>query len=511
MSETVKVILGVGLVAALLVGNFLLGPSNYIPVGEEPIPVEAQIDGRKQLVPAELAWEHKGLRIYGFWLFPTSRQLVLHNKEHGIKWELKDDYRERREAELAPTHPVALWRFFLGPLSVVIGVVLFWLGGVLDRTIVDLRTWSAARTTDTFRSYKDYIVEKRKPKLFESRARSAMMGKIGAYRSFYAALTADSEGRPRDALLQILEHIAQTGELDLGVLFEFDNRLLERKELLRLETDRLATVLKAPESEVPIEQRAAAAQARAQFQRELGYDLVLVKPTFTGKHNTSREKLLTNLLDRVFSRIFPERILVLRWKDRKPSAQLRIRYAVSNTASLFSSSSEAHLSMDKRKTYTGIRFDWDVSLNLADEELLRRNLRSEPASSFRTSGSDATAVYKAMAMSAFVDMGKTLLHEFGVQRAAGLPAPAGGSPMLLSELFEQFSEEVVDAAFGVAEVSSTAARAFFDGHRQEISDLMGSLAGDLDRMMDLYVNGLARSIDLADLAFEAIAGMLGDS
>ena len=111
------------------------------------------------------------------------------------------------------------------------------------------------------------------------------------------------------------------------------------------------------------------------------------------------------------------------------------------------------------RIHVPVQFSHFIIVHLADEELLRRNLRSEPASSFRTSGSDATAVYKAMAMSAFVDMGKTLLHEFGVQRAAGLPAPAGGSPMLLSELFEQFSEEVVDAAFGVAEVSSTAARA----------------------------------------------------
>jgi hypothetical protein len=511
MSDTVKFVLGCVLFVALLLANLALSPDDYIPVGEEPIPIEAELNGGKQIVQATLAWQHQGFRLYGFWFFPTSRELVLYNAEHGIRWGLKDEYRAQREDELAASHPVAAWRFFLAPVSIGVAIALVLLFLLLDRTIVDVRSWGKARAGGSFRSFKDYLVEDRKPKLFAGSAKSSMMDKVGAYRQFYACLSAGSPGESRDALLRILEHIARTGDLSVGVSFAFDNKLRERKDILGDEVRTLRTILGAPAGQVADEARVAAAQAKARFEAELGYNLIAVRPSFADKHNIRRQKLLTNLLDRVFSRIFPERILVLTYDDRGPQAQLKVRYAVSNTASLFTSSSESSVPMEQRKAYTGIRFDWDIVLSLQGKELLRRRFGSEPASSFRTSGSDAADVYKAMAMSAFVDMGKSLLTHFGVQAPEGAVAGGGEPKKIQARLFEQFSDEVVDAAVGLGAVDAAAATAFFQAHQADISSLMSGLAGDLDRMMDLYVNGLGQSVDLGDLAFEVIAGLLGDS
>jgi hypothetical protein len=40
--------------------------------------------------------------------------------------------------------------------------------------------------------------------------------------------------------------------------------------------------------------------------------------------------------------------------------------------------------------------------------------------------------------------------------------------------------------------------------------MMAGLAQDLDNMMDLYVKGLAGGVDVGEMTFDAIAGLLGD-
>jgi hypothetical protein len=507
MSENVKIVLAVALFVLWAAVNFVLKPDRFAPVSDEAVPLEATIDGNEKEVLALLAWEQSGVKISGIWLFPTSRQLVLYSAEHQIKWSLKEEIRVQTEAEFADQHPMPRWRYFLGTLSVAAAALLVVLFLLFDALLVDRKAWGKAKRKDTFGSYKDYLVEKRKLKLTAGTARKRMMARVGQYRTFYGFLTANSEGDARDALLEILRHIGRTGDLEVGVSFEFDNALKEHASLIEEELAKVQKLLGAGDA-VPMDVRAKVAEQKVQLEGQRAARFAPVVPCYSRKHNTSREKLLTNLLDRVFSRIFPERILVLDYRAKK-DAQIRISYRVSNTGTIFTRRGTESLPPDKRTAYCGVQFDWDIELMLGGRRLLRRTLRSQPASTFQTASDDHTGVYKSMAMSGFVDMGKALLKELGVAATVEMPAMAGNSQRLKEELFGQFLEMSGGAAEGLLErIDPAQAQAFYDSHAQDIGAMMSGLAVDLDRMMSLYTQGLAKGVELGDLAFEVITTLL---
>lgn len=478
MSDRLTVVIAILLFVILIAGYVALKPDRFEPLGGQVVPVPAHIDGEQKTVSAVLAWEQKGFQIYGLWLFPTKGQPVLYCEEHQLRWTLKDEYRTKIEAEFGNGPPVPRWRYFLGIFAAAYVALAVFLVGRLDGLFVDRKAWAAARREDTFGSYKNYLLENHKPKLFGKQARRAMMAKVGGYRTYYAFLTANSDGEQRNALLRILDNIARTGDLSVGVSFNFGSAL----------------------EDLPVATDGASA----------GLRIAPVKPCFSAKHNASREKLLTLLLDRVFSRIFPERILVLEY-GAKPPAEIRIRYRVSNTPALYRKESDAKLPLDKQVGYAGIQFEWDITLALNGKNLLRRSLRSLPANTFTTFSKDPAGIYKAMAMSAFVDMGKSLLHEFGLSASIEAPAHPGDVKRLNAELYEQFAEIAGDAAEGLAEhIDAEEARAFFEQHSADIAAMMAGLSLDLDNMMSLYVKGLAEGVDVGEIAFDAIAGLLGD-
>jgi len=509
VSENVKIVLAVALFVLWAAVNFVIKPDWIAPVDDEAVPVEANIEGVTREVPAVLAWKQSGLKIYGVWLFPTSRQLVLYNAEHQIMWSLKEEFRSQAEVEFADRHPVPRWRYYLGTLSTAAAAVLIGLFSLFDALLADRKAWRKAKRADTFGSYKDYLVEKRKPKLSTGQARKRMMARINQYRAFYAFLTARADGDARDALLAFLDHIARTGDLEVGVFFEFDNALKEHASLIEEELSKVDKLLAAGDS-VPMELRAKVAEQKVQLEEQRGARFAPVVPCYSPKHNTSREKLLTNLLDRVFSRIFPERILVLKYRAEK-EAQIRLSYRVSNTGAMFTKRGTESLPPEKRTAYCGVQFDWDIELSLGGRRLLSRTLRSRPASTFQTASDDHTGVYKSMAMSAFVDMGKTLLMELGVAATVEAPAQAGNSRRLQEGLYERFLEMAGGAAEGlVGRIDPAQAQAFYDSHAEDIGALMASLASDLDLMMHLYTQGLAKGVEIGDMAFEAIASLLGE-
>lgn len=478
MSDRLKTIIWVILLVTLIASYVTLKPDRFEPLGGQVVPVPAQIDGEQKTVSAVLAWEQSGFQIYGLWLFPTRGRPVLYCEEHQLKWTPKDEYRTQIEAEFGEGPPVPRWRYFLGIFAVAYVALAVFLLGRLDGLIVDRKVWRAAKREDTFGSYKNYLLEKHKPKFFGKQARRAMMAKVGGYRTYYAFLTSKSEGEQRDALLRILDHIARTGDLNVGVSFEFENALRERSEMID----------GTPAS----------------------FPVVPVRPCFATKHNASREKLLTLLLDRVFSRIFPERILVLEFGAKMPT-EIRIGYRVSNTSALYRRESDKQLPLDKQVGYTGIQFEWDITLALQSKTLLHRSLQSRPASTFTTVSKDPAGIYKAMAMSAFVDMGKSLLLEFGLGASIETPAQPGDVNRLKKELYEQFVEIAGSAAEGLAEqIDAEEARAFFEQHSADIGAMMSGLSLDLDNMMNLYIKGIAEGIDVGEMTFDAIAGLLGD-
>jgi len=348
MSDKVTVGIVVFFLVVLLAGYRALKPDRFAPLGGELVSIEAQIDGESKTVSAVLAWEQSGLKIYGFWLFPTKGRPVLYCEEHSLRWALKDDYRMQVEAMVATNPPVPRWRYFLGSLAAAAAFLMYLLISQLDAVIVDRKSWQSARGKNTFGSYKNYLVKKHRPKLFARQARRRMMAKIGSYRTFYAYLTSGSDGEQRDAMLRILDHIARSGDLNVGVSFKFENGLKEHSELI---DEQLAKVRRAINLHNPgmqdLQDPMTKHEVELKQQRTLKVESV--KPCFGSKHNTTREKLLTGLLDRVFSRIFPERILVLVYGANAP-VEIRVGYRVSSTGALFRRTKDADLPLEKQKT-----------------------------------------------------------------------------------------------------------------------------------------------------------------
>jgi hypothetical protein len=143
--------------------------------------------------------------------------------------------------------------------------------------------------------------------------------------------------------------------------------------------------------------------------------------------NQTREARILQKISESFGKVIPGDILQFSVGQGSPDeTKFVVRYKIRATGDMYYPVVQEKRPAEIRDWYTGIGFDWGFSVAVPDElsSRFQFSLKSEPAELFNVayakSASDSselvpTAVYGAMADSAFDDFGAQLLNQLSVQ------------------------------------------------------------------------------------------------
>ncbi len=501
-----------GSLLVLVALNVVMAPPEYVVADPEPIQAVANLDGNPIKLDARLTWHVDSFGITRFFRFiPGTRELVLHNASRGVTWELKPEFVDDLEAAYASTPLLPYWRYALATFSSLLLALIFGATEFASAWRFDRKRWTETRAEDSFIAYNKYLLEERRIKRHKSAARLGRRRKVKEYRAFYAMLAKQRDGAGTNALLEILDSIAERDSLTVGVSFSFTNKIREMKENFALERAKGELILGGMDR----------AQNPDEYDRIKGvvdnliarasWNILEVGPQFTPSKNASREGIVTVLIDRVFANVFPERIIRFERDAADADVQLSVDYTVTTTGAFYTARSDDKEPENKRKHFTGIGFEWHLVMRRSGRKLLDARFESKPANNFSVSSSGIDDIYKVMAMTAFVEFGKQLLGYFGLGSSGGVEAMAASQANLIArrqamkKLFEHFSKECLkDAGENLLEDAVTQ---FIDDHGKDIARAVTGVTLEIESMVSAFSAGLAQGIDIGDMGADAVASL----
>ncbi|TFH06744.1 MAG: hypothetical protein E4H08_10545 [Candidatus Atribacteria bacterium] len=140
--------------------------------------------------------------------------------------------------------------------------------------------------------------------------------------------------------------------------------------------------------------------------REEGFVVVSAVASFSIDKNRSRERSVAVEVGRTIGQYFPSDILRVDEGTARNGPHIAVDYTYRNeSGSLYYPVDQSHLPESARTWYYGVQIDWTLSLYLLSGQppIHQFTLTSEPAPQFTSYGESASAVYDAMAESAFDD------------------------------------------------------------------------------------------------------------
>jgi tetratricopeptide (TPR) repeat protein len=313
------------------------------------------------------------------------------------EWRVQNEQRPQA-ARNNPTGLAFLLRK-LGPalIASLLGVVIFFLAIVPynDYRDDELR-WGAAKSSATANGYRVYVASR--PDGRHLTDAHAAIGTLytHAVDKYRIASTSNVTSQGVEVVIKMLEYAKSTGHYKVFVSFVGDDQI---------------------PSDVETRLRRATGLSK----------LVPILPSFTPSMNQVREARILQEISESFGKVIPGDILQFSVGRGSPQEiNFTVNYVIQATGDMYFPVSQEKLPTANRDFYTGIGFDWGFFVSVPDEESSRFqfSLKSEPAQLFKVAYTKSagesselvpTAVYGAMADSAFDDFGSKLLSQLAVK------------------------------------------------------------------------------------------------
>jgi hypothetical protein len=281
-------------------------------------------------------------------------------------------------------------------LAALIGTAVFFLAVLAynDYRDDEIR-WGTAKSSQTASGYRLYAASRPDGRhLYEAHEEIGRLYERAAAR--YRTSSGDSSASGVEVVIKMLEYAKSTGNYKVFVFFVCDDQI---------PTD-----------------------VEARLRRATGLSkIVPILPSFTPSMNQAREARILQKIAESFGKVIPGDILQFSVGRGAPQEiKFTVQYAIRATGEVYYPVSQEKLEAAGRDWYTGIGFDWGFFVAVPDGESSRFqfSLQSEPAQLFHVGYSKSasessdlvpTAVYSAMADSAFDDFGGKLLTQLAVK------------------------------------------------------------------------------------------------
>jgi tetratricopeptide (TPR) repeat protein len=317
---------------------------------------------------------------------------------HDLLYEWRVHNEQRPQAAHNDPTGLAFLLRKLGPalIASLLGVFIFFLAIVPynDYRDDELR-WGAAKSSATANAYRVYVASRPDGRhLTDAHTAIGTLYKhaVDNYRGASSNVT--SQGV--EVVIKMLEYAKSTGHYKVFVSFVGNDQIPSDVE--------------------------------ARLRRATGLSkLVPILPSFTPSMNHVREARILQEISESFGKVIPGDILQFSVGRGSPQEiNFTVNYVIQATGDMYFPVSQEKLPTANRDFYTGIGFDWGFVVSVPDEESSRFqfSLKSEPAQLFKvaytkTTGESSelvpTAVYAAMADSAFDDFGSKLLSQLAIK------------------------------------------------------------------------------------------------
>ena len=278
----------------------------------------------------------------------------------------------------------------------LLGILIFFVAVVPynDYRDDELR-WDAAKSSATANGYRLYAASRPDGRhLIDAYAAIATLYERAADKYRNASNNVTSQGV--EVVIKMLEYAKSTGHYKVFVSFSEDDQI-------------------PPD----IDARIMRATRLSKF--------VPILPSFTPEMNQAREARILQKISDSFGKVIPGDILQFSvGQGSSQEIKFTVPYVIRATGDAYYPVSQEKLLEASRDWYTGIGFEWSFFVTVPDEDSSRFqfSLKSEPAQLFnvaytKSAGESSelvpTAVYGAMADSAFDDFGSKLLSQLAVR------------------------------------------------------------------------------------------------
>ena len=255
--------------------------------------------------------------------------------------------------------------------------------------------WETAKSTANVSAYRLYVASRPDGRHLTD-AHEAIETLYESAVSKYRNVSNDATSQGVEVVIKMLEYAKTTGHYKVFVNFAGDDQIPN-----------------------DVESRLRRATGVSKF--------VPILPSFTPAMNQARETRILQKITESFGKVIPGDILQFSVGQGAPQEiRFTVQYVIKTTGEMYYPVSQERLSAESRDWYTGIGFDWDFFVAVPDEESSRFqfSLKSEPAQLFNVAYTKSagqsdemvpTAVYGAMADSAFDDFGSKLLTQLAVK------------------------------------------------------------------------------------------------
>jgi hypothetical protein len=251
----------------------------------------------------------------------------------------------------------------------------------------DEHRWSDAKAASSATAYRLYVALRPDGRhLSEAQGAIAGLYEKAARDYVNSARTETSQGT--EAVIKMLEYAKTSGHYKVFVEFKGYNEIPPNIE------DRLRAVHDFPQ-------------------------IISLGISFSPSTNETREARILEKISDSFGKVIPGDILQFgQGKGTLQDVGFVVSYTIHASGDLYYPTDEEHLPEKQRNWYTGISFDWGFHIDVPGSESskFQLSLRSEPAQLFQVTSSGGfelapTAVYSAMADSAFDDFGSNLVSQ----------------------------------------------------------------------------------------------------
>jgi hypothetical protein len=327
----------------------------------------------------------------------------------------RDDFievRETRESQSntaeRSSHKQTYKKYFgyAGAIVAGIGIVVF--AHNMNLYFDDKKSWESARLLDNAAAYRTYLqthaagrwkaeADIRVTALYDASAKRYLNSRSSRF-----------DTRASDSVIDLLNYAKATQNYSVSIAFLRHNQIPSNVEEQLKRTFEVTNILSMGDS-------------------------------FSDKNMQSRENRILDAIKAAFKVVIPEDILEFKDSQFKENgAAFLVAYTVSAGESLYYHDEDSNMPKYSRPFYPGIFIDWNFEIRLPSKgSSYQFTLKSQPASRFSSS---VSAVYDAMAQSAFDDFKSELVRRLGLRsgnEAGASPNPSQRpAPLVASSLIK---------------------------------------------------------------------------
>lgn len=517
-----------GIIAiSFLVINIIISPPRYVTADNTTTEFKTEDNETAQ---ALFTWEQDSwnlLQVFHF--FPSKRQLCLYNEELDEKWELDEISIVNIPKTLPISFTIPLWKYWSASITLILSLFLIYLIYILK----SFYNYKIAEKENTFNSYKNYLLRLMLPNFMRKIAGKKLKSKMGTYKEFLKVVTHKTSGELKDVIFEIIDSIAETGNIKVNLQVESINNRVPQKEFLQKQSELILEKINDPidSNEYNQLKKSQLKIARLKNNEKLidlinnklktvedfknllriqnddiikksNYNYEDLSESFSTKKTVDRKYLYAEYLDEIFKVIFPEKMIKIE-NEANSLVTFHLKSTIDNKNTFQFWRKDEGKNLTDIMLLPDIKCSWEfyVSIKKLDpnkKEYVSKKISSSKFYSIPNIKDTVEDYYMFIFTSSFAKFTKEIAEAFGMAKESNLKKSNNTiEPVDLYHLFEGKMSDYLAEQSG--EIPTSLIEEFYGDYQSSLDGLLID-----DEYLDLLYEGLEGAMSIAKEVYEGI-------